>query len=84
MALIIHVVIALLSIVFTTWLWLAPSPSKLPVSYILVALTLTSGTYLVISNPAQMLHTCVMGLAYLGIISVVIISARHKLARQKS
>lgn len=80
MMLISHIAIALLSIVFTAYVYFAPSKSKLRTSYILAALTVASGTWLVVSNPAHMVQACTSGLAYLAITFVGIALARNKLA----
>jgi hypothetical protein len=81
MALLLHILIALSSIAFTTYVFFSPSKPKLNASYALVAATIASGTYLVFANPAHMLQSCVSGLIYLGIVTVGIVSARAKLAR---
>ena len=79
-ALLIHISIALSSIVYATLAYLAPSKNKLNTSYALVALTIASGTYLVVSTHAPMLSTCMTGLFYLCIVSVALVAARFKLA----
>lgn len=78
-----HVIIALISVVYTTYLLFAPSKPKLRISYSLVAATIASGTYLIISTHANMLKACMTGLIYIGAISIAIALARHKLAVQK-
>jgi len=83
MLVLLHVLIALSSIVYTTYLFVRPSKSRLYVSYGLVALTLSSGTYLVISTHARLLQSCVAGLVYLGIISGAIAAAHYKLSAIK-
>lgn len=84
MIIILHVTIALLGILLTTYSYLRPTKNNLRASYTFVALTFISGFYLVWSEPAQMLHTCMTGLAYLGVVSVGIIMARRKLAVMQS
>lgn len=80
MALPFHIFVALSSLVYATYLYFSPSLSKLRVSYTLVGLTLISGTYLVMSKPAHLLQACLTGLVYLGVVSVAIALARHKLS----
>ena len=80
MILILHIFIAISSIVYTTFLSFAPSKTKLRISYTLVALTFASGTYLVLLKPAHMVQTCFTGLVYLAIVLAGIIVARHRLA----
>ncbi|HET8884262.1 MAG TPA: hypothetical protein VFM68_02220 [Candidatus Saccharimonadales bacterium] len=81
MVLLIHIIIAISSVAYTTLLLIQPSHTKLRVSYALVAATLASGTYLTILNPAQMLHTCMAGLVYASLVTTGIMIARHKMIR---
>jgi hypothetical protein len=80
--LIAHISIALFSLVLTTFLYFSPSRTKLSLSYLLVALTFLTGTYLIIFNQADILRTCLTGLVYLGVVAVSIVSARNKLLNQ--
>lgn len=64
MMLTLHICIALASLAYTTYLFVAPSPRKFRVSYGLVALTLLSGTYLTVVQPSHLVQACVAGLAY--------------------
>lgn len=82
--LLLHILIALTSVGFSTYVYLAPSKNKLSVSYGLVGLTVASGTYLVVASHAAMLRTCMMGLLYVGASIAVILAARRKLALQES
>ncbi len=59
-----------------------PTKFRLQISYLLTALTLVTGTYLVLIKPVHILSTCIMGLVYVGFVSAAIISARHKLAKE--
>lgn len=79
MILVLHIVIALASIAYTTLTYFTPSKSKLRVSWSLVALTLASGTWLVISMQSALLHSCMTGLIYLAVVSAGIIAAQQKL-----
>lgn len=80
MSLLIHIIIAFLSLLYTAYTLISPSRSKLRVSYALVALTLTSGTYLVWSTQTHMLQACVSGLVYLSVVFFGIAIARRKLS----
>ena len=80
MIIVLHVAIALLSIICTTIGYVRPTNTNLKTSYALIALTFASGFYLVWSEPAQMLHTCMSGITYLGIVSVGVLLTRRKLA----
>jgi len=76
----LHVLIALASIVAATAALIRPSTTKLRTSYVLVGLTLASGFYLVWSAPSHMLEACLSGVAYLSVVSLGLVLARHKLA----
>lgn len=80
MIVLLHVIIAVTSIMVTTLSYVAPSVLKLRAAYGLVAMTLASGFYLVWSEPAHMLQSCMMGLVYLGVVSLGILAARRRLA----
>lgn len=67
MLLLTHIIIALASLVLTTYLAFSPSRGKFYASYVLIGLTLATGTILVIGLHAPMLKTCLSGLAYLAI-----------------
>jgi hypothetical protein len=83
MALISHIVIALGSIVYATYLLVQPSQTKLNVTYYLVGATLASGTYLVVSQSANLVQACMSGLVYLAAVSLEILLARRKLVSEK-
>lgn len=81
--LVFHILIALSSIAYTGLTYLSPSAKKLKISYVLVVATFITGTYLVVLKPSHMVSSCITGLFYLGIISVGIYSAHHKLLKNK-
>lgn len=73
-----HVIIAFSSMAFTTYLYFRPSRRKFYSAYGLIAATLASGTYLVISTHSPLLPSCASGLVYLGIVTAGVLSARYK------
>jgi len=77
----LHVLIALSSIVAVSVAYVWPSKLRLRISYATIAMTLASGTYLVVLSPSRMLHTCIIGLAYTAVVLVGIMATRVKLAR---
>lgn len=83
MILLLHICIALSSVAFTTYLFMRPSQGKLYGSYTLMAGTLLSGTYLIVSTGSHLLEACVMGLLYTGAVSFGIVSAQRRLAAQR-
>ncbi len=83
MILVFHIIIALISLMQTGYVFFRPSDSGLKVSYALVIFTLISGFGLVLSKPANMTQACVTGLIYLGFVSFGVVSARYRLAKAK-
>lgn len=77
--LLLHIIIALTSIIYSTVMVLSPSARKLRVNYALIALTLTTGTYLVVSTHAALLSSCVSGLCYLAVVLLGTVATRRKL-----
>lgn len=84
MELVIHILIALASIASSTYAFLSPSKNRLKVSYGLVAATLASGTFLVVSMHANMVSACMSGLLYLGFVASLLSLANARLAKDKS
>lgn len=78
MLILVHVLIALASIAWITYLYLRPSARKFYPAYGLIAATLVSGAYLVISTGSPLLSSCATGLVYLGIVSVGVMAARKR------
>jgi hypothetical protein len=81
--LLLHILIALSSIVASGLAYARPSKQRLNTSYGLVAATLATGTYLVVAQPAHLASACISGLAYLGVVGSAIVAARLKLAKQE-
>ena len=79
--LLLHIIIALSSVAYTTYLFFAPSQTKFYVSYGLVALTIASGTYLVVSTSTPILKVCTTGLIYIAVVSIGIVAAHRRFAR---
>ncbi len=79
MLLLAHIIIALTSVVVSTYTVFRPALKSLRVSSALVGATLASGTYLVISTHAPMLSSCVTGLVYTGLVLSLILSANFRL-----
>ncbi|MEP6710522.1 MAG: hypothetical protein ABJA64_02290 [Candidatus Saccharibacteria bacterium] len=81
MLVILHVLIALSSIIAVSVAFALPSAFKLRLSYVTIAATLMSGTYLVVVAPAHMVQACESGLVYTAVVLVGIMATRAKLAR---
>lgn len=78
--LILHILIALTSIVVSGLTYVRPSKRLFTASYLLVAGTLTTGTALVVASPAHLGTACVSGLIYLALVGATIGAARLKFA----
>ena len=83
MAILLHVIIAIVSILFSGSVFLFPSRGKFYVSYVFIAGTIVSGTFLIITMPAHMVQSCMTGLIYLGVVSTLTVFAHKKLAAQE-
>jgi hypothetical protein len=81
MILLTHIVIALGSVIYTGFMFLAPTKLKINISYVLLALTIGTGTYLTISTPAHMLQTCITGLSFVVFMLSGIAATKYKLAK---
>ena len=84
MILLMHILIAVTSVVYTSLLLIWPSRTKLHISYTLIAATLTSGTILTVINPAHMLQACMSGLAYVVIVSAGVFVARRIIVKREA
>lgn len=80
MLLLIHISIALLSIVVSGLTYARPAKRHFTASYILVGGTLATGTALVLLSPAHLGTACVSGLVYLSLVGATIGAARLKFA----
>ncbi len=74
MVILIHVIIALASIGLASFTYFKPSVKLLGASYGLIVATAVSGTYLVVASQASMLHSCLTGLFYLTVVSIITIA----------
>lgn len=79
-----HILIALTGIAVTSVLLFSPSQRKLKASAIFLAGTLASGTILVISSPAHMLQSCIMGILYTAFVIGGIAIAKKRLAKEQA
>lgn len=83
MVILIHIIIALTSVIVASFVFFNPSMRKLITSYGLILGTIASGTYLLVTSPSHILQSCVTGLAYVTIVTVVTIATHVRIhARQ--
>ena len=78
-SIIIHVVVALASIVAATFAVVRPSKQLLALNYGLVALTVVTGSFLLLRFPAHLAPACEAGLAYLVVAASLIVIANIRL-----
>jgi len=83
MLVLLHVTIAISSLIYTGYIFFSPSKSKINLAYGLVAATIISGTILVVTKPAQLVSTCISGLLFLAITLPVIVTAHRRLAKEQ-
>ena len=79
MIILIHVIIALASIAIASFTFFQPTIKRLIVSYGFILSTVGTGTYLMIAYPSHILQSCLMGLAYLTIVTIATITAHVRL-----
>lgn len=83
MLLLTHITIALLSVVWTTYVVAMPSKTKIKGSWGMVAATLITGTALVMSTGQHILQACITGLVYTAFVTAGIVLAQRRLAHQE-
>ncbi|HVZ12274.1 MAG TPA: hypothetical protein VG965_04555 [Patescibacteria group bacterium] len=84
MLLITHILIAITSLGYTGFTFLNPSKNKFYASYVLVAATLMSGTYLVFLKPAHMVSACMTGIVYLAFVTSGLIAAHRRFVKNEN
>lgn len=82
MVILIHVIIALSSIGIASFVYFQPSIKRLIVSYLFILATVGSGTYLLLSSPSNILKSCLVGLLYLTVVSIVTIATHVRIQRR--
>jgi len=80
----IHIIVATLSLISAGVLYYQPSKLKLNVTYILTAVMLVTGFYLILTREVNLTRTCIVGLTGLAIISYSIVSAKSRMAEVPS
>jgi hypothetical protein len=80
MFVLLHVVIALASVCYTTYLFFRPTKKNFRTSYALIGLTFATGTYLVWRTHAPLLQSCLAGLTYLTVVSVGVAAAQYRIS----
>lgn len=84
MVLLTHIVIALSSVIFASYVMMRPSQAKFYVSYGLVAATLVTGTILTVQNASHLLQACASGIMYVSIVTALTVAAQKKFALERA
>ncbi len=84
MLILIHVIIALASVAVASLGIAKPSVKNLKANYGLIAATVASGTYLLVTTPGHMLEACIMGLAYTIAVSILTVGVHVRLRRSST
>jgi hypothetical protein len=85
MIIFLHVLVAVLGIVFTTGAIILPRQQLIRISSVFVGLTFASGTTLVIATRHNIIQTCLTGLIYLAVtVSGIVLASRRLTAKDGS
>lgn len=82
----IHVIIALASVAIASFTFFKPSIQKLYTSYGFILATVASGTFLILNTSGSILKSCLTGLFYVTVVSIVTIATHvrvRKLAKEE-
>lgn len=80
MLILIHVILALSALTLSAHSNFKPTAGKLKTSYALAGGTLTSGVLLIVINHASIVRTCLTGIMFFGIVTILNETARRKLS----
>lgn len=83
MLILTHIILALGALALSTLANFMPSANKLKISYGLAAGTLSTGVLLIVVSGADILRTCLTGIVFFGIVSILNETARKRLATQE-
>ncbi|MBA2279561.1 hypothetical protein H0V99_03945 [Candidatus Saccharibacteria bacterium] len=84
MLILTHIILALSALALSVASNFRPDTSKLKTSYSLAIGTLASGFLLIIVNNASVLRTCLSGILFFGVVSLLNETARRKLVTQNT
>jgi len=77
----LHVIIALSSVILSSVTFFKPTFNKLYVSYGFIVATVASGTYLIVSSSGSILRSCLTGLFYVTVVSIITIATHVKVRK---
>ena len=83
MLLLIHVLLAITSLIVATSALAAPSLRKIHTNYVVAAATLVSGTYLVLQSHAPLVSACTSGIVYISFVVAMTVAAHIRLSKSE-
>lgn len=81
MIVLIHVIIALASVAASSVTYFKPTTQRLLASYGLIVATIGSGTYLILSTAGDILRSCLTGLFYVTVVTIITIATHYRVRR---
>lgn len=84
MFLLIHIVIALASVIFSTYSIFSPSDKKVTINYVFLGGTWISGMLLVLQSQVSFGHLCLSGILYTSVVALNIYLAKRRLSPQEA
>lgn len=84
MVLILHILIALSSVFFSTYSIFKPSNKKVKINYAFLGATWASGFFLVFQSHVSFGHLCLTGILYTGVVTINILLTKRRLAAQEA
>ena len=78
MLVILHVAVAIISMLTVTALASHPTKNRFSLSYLTIAGTLLSGTALVVISSVSLVRSCSIGLVYLLAVSYAVVYSKRK------
>ena len=83
MILVIHITVAIVSVLTSFLTVLSPTRFKIQATQLLTLLTLVSGAVLVILHPANLGKSCISGILYFGLVSLMAAISNKRFAAMK-
>lgn len=77
----IHVIIALLSVGIASFTYFKPTIKRLYASYGFIIATVASGTLLILNTSGSILKSCLTGLLYVTVVSIVTIATHVRVRK---
>ena len=81
--LILHIILAVFSLILTGVLVFRPSKNKINAAFGLILGTLITGTYMIFSMNVNILVVCLEGLAFMGVVLAGIAIGKRRLAKKE-